>query len=376
VAKIVSIEVLQADLKPKVKRTDAVQSFELQETPMVRITDADGVTGTGYSYTIGTGGSSVSKLIDDHLAPVLIGRDADEIEGIWRSLFFRVHATTVGAITSIALAAIDTALWDLRARKAGLPLHRIAGGAKNAIDLYYTEGGWLHMEQSELVEEALKAKERGFGGTKVKVGRPHVAEDVKRLSAVRDKVGWDWEVMTDANQGLSLDEAIRRARHYEKLDVAWFEEPIHADDVGAHRRLSQSTTVPIAVGESMYSLSQFKDYLEAGACSIVQVDVGRIGGITPWLKVAHMAEAFNVPVCPHFLMEIHLGLCCAVPNSRWLEYIPQLDLVTSSPIRIENGKAIPSDKPGLGIDWDWEALDKTIVHRKSHGTAPGLKAGA
>jgi len=374
-AKIVSVEVLQADLKPKVKRTDAVQSFELQETPMVRITDADGAIGTGYSYTIGTGGSSVCKLIDDRLAPVLIGREAEEIEGLWRALFFRVHATTVGAITSIALAAIDTAVWDLRARKAGLPLHRLAGGAKSSIDLYYTEGGWLHMDETELVDEASKARERGFGGTKVKVGRPLVAEDMKRLSAVRHKVGFDWEIMTDANQGFSLDEAIRRVRHYETLDVAWFEEPIHADDVGAHRRLARSTNVPIAVGESMYSLSQFKDYLEAGACSIVQVDVGRIGGVTPWLKVAHMAEAFNVPVCPHFLMEIHLGLCCAVPNSRWLEYIPQLDLVTSSSIRIENGKAIPSEKPGLGIDWDWEALERSIVHRRSHGASPTLKAG-
>ena len=371
-ARIVSVEVLQANLKPKVKRTDAVQSFELQETPMVRITDADGAVGTGYSYTIGTGGSSVCKLIDDHLAPVLIDREAEEIEGLWRMLFFRVHATTVGAITSIALAAIDTALWDLRARKAALPLHRLAGGAKNAIDLYYTEGGWLHMDEAELIDEAMKAKEHGFGGTKIKVGRPHVAEDVRRLSAVRDKVGFDWEIMTDANQGFALDEAIRRARHYERLDVAWFEEPIHADDVGAHRRLAQSTSVPIAVGESMYSLSQFKDYLEAGACSIVQVDVGRIGGITPWLKVAHMAEAFNVPVCPHFLMEIHLGLCCAVPNSRWLEYIPQLDLVTSSPIRIESGKAIPSDKPGLGIDWDWKALERSIVHRRGHGVSRPL----
>lgn len=373
-AKIVSVEVLQADLKPKVKRTDAVQSFELQETPMVRITDADGVTGTGYSYTIGTGGSSVCKLLDDHLAPLLIGRDANAIEAIWRALFYRVHATTVGAITSIALAAIDTALWDLRARKTGLPLHRLAGGAKDNIELYYTEGGWLHMEEAELVDEAVKAKERGFGGTKIKVGRPHVSEDVRRLAAVRDKVGADWEIMTDANQGLTLDEAVRRVRQYEAFDIAWFEEPIHADDVGAHRRLVRSTNVPIAVGESMYSLSQFKDYLEAGACSIVQVDVARIGGITPWLKVAHMAEAFNVPVCPHFLMEIHLALCCAVPNSRWLEYIPQLDLVTSETIRIEAGRAIPSEAPGLGIAWDWPALERTIVHRTSHGAAPALGA--
>ena len=129
-AKIQSVELMLVNLPPKVKRTDAVQSFELQETPMVRIRDADGMEGVGYSYTIGTGGSSVMKLLEDHLAPMLIGRDADAIEMIWRDLFYRVHATTVGALTSIALAAIDTALWDLRTRRAGLPLHKAAGGAK------------------------------------------------------------------------------------------------------------------------------------------------------------------------------------------------------------------------------------------------------
>jgi len=366
VARITAVEVLQVDLQPKVRRTDAVQSFDLQETPIVRITDADGATGTGYSYTIGTGGSSVCKLLDDHLAPLLIGREAEDIERIWQDLFYRVHATTVGALTSIAIAAIDTALWDLRARRACLPLHRLAGGAKTAIDLYYTEGGLLHMEESALVAEALAAKARGFGCTKIKVGRPHLAEDIRRIAAVREQVGPDWDIMIDANQGFRLDEAIRRARHYEALDVAWFEEPIHADDVAAHRRLAASTSMPIAVGESLYSISQFKDYLQAGACSIVQVDVGRIGGITPWLKVAHMAEAFNMPVCPHFLMELHVALCCAVPNSRWLEYIPQLDMVTSAPMAIENGRAIPSEAPGLGIAWDLAALERHVVHRTQH----------
>jgi L-alanine-DL-glutamate epimerase-like enolase superfamily enzyme len=141
-----------------------------------------------------------------------------------------------------------------------------------------------------------------------------------------------------------------------------------ADDVAAHKRLTEATAIPIAVGESMYSISQLKDYLQAGACSIVQVDVGRIGGITPWLKVAHMAEAFNVPVCPHFLMELHLPLCCAVPNSRWLEFIPQLDLVTHTAMRIEDGHRVPASEPGLGIDWDWKALDKHVVHRSQHGS--------
>ena len=191
-ARITAIKILQVDLQPPTRRTDAVQSFDLQETPMVRITDADGATGTGYSYTIGTGGSSVCKLLDDHLAPLLIGREAEAIERIWRDLFYRVHATTVGALTSIALAAIDTALWDLRARRAALPLHRLAGGAKAEIDLYYTEGGWLHMEESALIAEALAAKARGFGGTKIKVGRPHLAEDIRRIAAVRERVGPDW----------------------------------------------------------------------------------------------------------------------------------------------------------------------------------------
>jgi L-alanine-DL-glutamate epimerase-like enolase superfamily enzyme len=350
------VEISLVNLIPKVKRTDAIQSFVSQETPIVRVYDRDGVVGTGYSYTIGTGGSSVMALLRDHLAPRLIGRDAETIEAIWRDLLFHTHATTVGAITALALAAIDTALWDLRSRRAKLPLHIVAGGAKESCPLYTTEGGWLHIEPKALIDDALAAKAKGFGGAKIKVGRPHVAEDVARLSAVRDAVGPAWDIMTDANQGLSLSEAIRRARHLEALDIAWFEEPMPGDDVAAHAELARSTSVPIAVGESLYSISQFKDYLQAGACSIVQVDVARIGGITPWLKVAHMAEAFNVSVCPHFLMELHVALCCAVPNSRWVEYIPQLDTITRIQLSIREGRAFASSEPGLGIDWDWDAI--------------------
>ncbi len=366
-ARIERVEVLLVDLKPKVRRTDAIQSFVSQETPMVRITDADGAVGTGYSYTIGTGGSSVMALLNDHLVPRLLGREAWEIEQIWRELFFHTHATTVGALTSIALAAIDTALWDLKCRKAVQPLWRMAGGAKNAVPLYSTEGGWLHVEAQALVDDALAVQAKGFAGTKIKIGRPHVAEDVARLRAVREAMGPGFEIMTDANQGFSLSEAMRRARHYEALDIAWFEEPIHADDIAAHAQLARSTSVPIAVGESLYSISQFKDYLAMGACSIVQVDAGRIGGITPWLKVAHMAEAHNVAVCPHFLMELHVSLAAAVPNGAYVEYIPQLDDITTSRMTVAGGRAIPSDAPGLGIEWDEAAISRLAVGRQLHG---------
>jgi L-alanine-DL-glutamate epimerase-like enolase superfamily enzyme len=359
-AKIVRVDLLMVDLKPKVKRVDAIQSFVSQETPIVRITDEDGVGGTGYSYTIGTGGHSVMALLQRTLAPAIIGRDAYDIESIWRDLLFLTHATTVGAITAIAMAAIDTALWDLKCRKLGLPLHKLAGGAQKEIPLYTTEGGWLHLEQAALVEDALRAKADGFGGCKLKVGRP-IHEDVKRIAAVREAVGPGFEIFTDANQAFSVDEAIRRARAYEPLDIGWLEEPLPADDISGHIRLSQHTSLPIAVGESLYSISHFREYLQHHAASVIQVDVGRIGGITPWLKVAHMAEAFNVAVCPHFLMELHVSLCAAVPNARWVEYIPQLDDLTTERMNITNGKARPSDVPGLGIAWDFDAIDRMVV---------------
>ena len=116
--------------------------------------------------------------------------------------------------------------------------------------------------------------------------------------------------------------------------------------------------MPIAVGESIYHPSHFREYLARDACSIVQADVARIGGITPWLKVAHLAETFNVPVCPHFLMELHVALCCAVPNARWVEYIPQLDSITTAQMTIKGGRAVPASEPGLGIAWDWPAIER------------------
>lgn len=355
-ARIERIELRMVDLVPKVKRTDAIQSFASQETPLVTITDSDGASGTGYSYTIGTGGSSVMRLLADHLCPRIIGRDADMIEAIWHELEFATHATTIGAITAIALCAIDTALWDLRARKQGLPLWKLAGGAKEKCPLYTTEGGWLHIEAQALVDDALEAKAKGFTGSKIKIGRPHGAEDFARLAAVRAAVGDGYEIMTDANQGFTLDEAIRRADRLRELDLAWIEEPLAADDIDGHVRMNARTSTPVAVGESLYSIRHFREYMQKGGCSIVQVDVGRIGGITPWLKVAHAAEAFDMPVCPHFLMELHVALVCAVQNGKYVEYIPQLDDLTSTHMKIRDGHAYASNDPGLGIDWDWDAV--------------------
>lgn len=355
---IQSVEILLVDLPPPVPRSDAIQSFVTQETPFVRVHTHDGGTGTGYSYTIGTGGSSVVALLKDHLAPRLIGRDPACIEQIWRDLLFATHATSVGAVTSLGLAAVDTALWDWRCRRDNQPLWKAAGGAQASVPVYTTEGGWLHLSPDELVRESVAAQAQGFKGAKLKVGKPRLAEDLARLNAVRAAVGDGFEIMVDANQCFTLGEALRRAPHYAELAIGWLEEPLPADDLLGHQRLAAQATLPIAVGESLYSPGQFGDYVRAGACHIVQVDVARVGGITPWLKVAHLAEACNLGVAPHFLMELHVSLTCAVPNGAWLEYIPQLDAVASSRVAIADGRAAPPDTAGLGIAWDWPEIER------------------
>jgi L-alanine-DL-glutamate epimerase-like enolase superfamily enzyme len=354
---ILSVETRMVFLEPEVLRTDAQQTFVRQETILVTLTTDDGLTGTGYTYTIGTGGSSVLALLRDHLTGLLVGADARDIEALWRTLLSVTRATSVGAITSLALAAVDTALWDLRCRRAGEPLWRLAGGAHDRLPVYDTEGGWLHLSAGELAENAARAKARGLRGGKVKVGKPTAGEDAERLAAVRAAVGPDWVLMVDANQSMTAAEAIRRAHAYEPYDLAWFEEPLPADDLSGHVRLAASTSIPVAVGESIYSVGRFAEYLAAGAAGIVQVDVARVGGITPWLKTAHTAEAFNVQVAPHFLMELHASLACAVPAGMYVEHIPQLDAITLNPLTIADGYVIPPQAPGLGIDWDEDAID-------------------
>jgi L-alanine-DL-glutamate epimerase-like enolase superfamily enzyme len=360
-ARVTAADAFLVDVPVETPRTDAVQSFRSQETIFVELRTDDGAHGLGYSYTIGTGGTAVLALLRDYLLPELVGRNADAVEAVWRELFLATRSTAVGALTSLALAAVDTALWDRRSRVAGLPLSVLAGGAKTRIPVYDTDVGWLHLPTDELVRGAGKAVAAGTRGVKIKIGRPSAAEDAERLRAVRDVLGPHRDLMVDANQSLTWADAVRRARDLEAVGVLWFEEPLPADDVAGHERLARATSVPIAVGESMYSIGQFAEYLVRGAAGVVQADVARVGGVTPWLKIAHLAEAHNVSICPHFLMEIHVSLCGAVPNSGYLEYLPQLRAITTTELTVVDGIASVPTGLGLGIDWDRDAMDRLRV---------------
>ena len=348
------------DLPVETLRTDALQTFLRQETVFVEVRCDDGGAGTGYSYTIGTGGTAVLALLRDCLLPLLPGRDPRRVEAVWRELLLATKATTVGAITSLALAAVDTALWDWRCRAAGEPLWVLAGGAKDRIPLYDTEGGWLQLSTEELVAGAEASRAAGWPGIKMKVGRSP-AQDVERVAAVRAAVGPDFDLMLDANQSFTAAGAVRRARLLEPYDPYWLEEPLPAEDVAGHEAVAAGTTIPVAVGESMYAPGQFAEYVRRGAAGVLQADVARVGGITPWLKIAHLAEAANLMICPHFLMELHVSLCCAVPNSGYLEHIPQLRAITRTELQVVAGHALAPASPGLGIDWDRDAIDDRRV---------------
>lgn len=354
---IISAEAFLIDIPVETVRTDSVQAFLKQETPFVIIRTSEGLEGVGYSYTIGTGGTAVLAMLRDYLLPKLIGMDSQFVERVWNEIYYSTRATETGAISSLAVAAIDTAIWDLKCKRANQSLTVAAGGFSDRVPLYDTEGGWLHLTTEELVAGAVASKAKGWPGIKLKVGKPNINEDVERLIAVRQSVGADMHIMVDANTSLTVAEAKRRARAFEPIDIFWFEEPLPADDVIGHSTLAKSTTIPIAVGETLYSVMQFQQYLHQGAAGIIQVDVARVGGITPWLKVAHLAESFNVKVCPHFLMEIHVSLAAAVPNGLYVEHIPQLGGITHTQMTIENGNAIAPSTPGLGIDWNFAAVD-------------------
>jgi L-alanine-DL-glutamate epimerase-like enolase superfamily enzyme len=340
-----------------VERSDAIQIFNAMEMLVIELWTSGGHHGTGYGYTIGTGGRAAKAFLDTELVPLLTGLDCESHELIWEKLIGATRASSGGPVSSIARASVDIAVWDIKAKSHGVPLYKLLGGLRDRVPVYDTEGGWLHVPIEELIRNVRQAVEKGFRGVKVKVGKVDAREDVSRLQAVRLAIGPAVKLMADANQCWALAEAIRRARMFEPIDLYWLEEPIAATNVGGHRELKKHTCTPIAVGETLYSKESFAEYIRNDAASILQPDVARVGGITEWMKIAAMAEAFQISVAPHFLMEIQLHLAAATPNGIFVEYIPQLGPYLEEEFKLEGGCLVAPARPGHGILFAWDKLE-------------------
>jgi L-alanine-DL-glutamate epimerase-like enolase superfamily enzyme len=347
---------------------DSMQSVASVEiVGLVIATDA-GIDGTGYTVTVGRGGSVIREVIDSLFIEDLLGRDPHDVRQIWRDLFVgKSHWIGRAGATTMAQAAVDIALWDILAKGAQLPLWQLLGGGRNTpIPAYNTHAGWLNYSIPQLQDEARRLLDRGYTALKMKVGLTDTHEDQRRVAAVRKTIGDNTVLMVDANQKWDLLQATTAARLLGDFNLAWLEEPLHPDDIEAHRSLKASTSIPIALGEQVYTTHAFRDYLERRAVDVVQVDVCRVGGITPWLEVAAMANAHGIRVCPHCgdLMQVHQHLVRAISNHWLLEVIPLWDVGPfKHQIRIENGVCLTPTEPGASTELTAQAFERFGVRQ-------------
>lgn len=323
----------------------------------VRVRDADGAEGVGYTYTVGAGGTAVHAVAEKDFAPVLIGRDADLIEAIWKDLWWHIHYVGRGGLAAHALSAVDIALWDLKAKRAGLPLWRFLGGADAKVHAY-AGGIDLFFPLEQLLAQTDDNLARGFRAIKMKVGRDNLSEDIERVAAMRDHLGAGFSLMVDANMRWRVDEAIRAARALREFDLVWLEEPTIPDDFAGYGRILKEGGVPIAAGENLHSIHEFEHLLAAGGVTYPEPDVSNCGGITVWMKVAAMAEARNLPVTSHGVHDLHVHLLAAVPNASFLEaHGFGLERFIAHPMEIVDGLATAPERPGHGVEFDWAGLE-------------------
>jgi L-alanine-DL-glutamate epimerase-like enolase superfamily enzyme len=356
-AKIKNVETGFYRIPLSVTLTDSthgeIRAFELIT---VRVRDADGAEGVGYTYTVGRNGGAVADILRREIPEVVAREEADDSEAIWQRVWWALHYGGRGGASVLALSAFDIALWDLKARRAGLPLWRLLGGYDPRVPCY---AGGIDLELS--IEDLLKQTDdnlgKGFRAIKMKVGRTDLASDVARVKAMRQHLRDGFPLMADANMKWTVEEAIRAARAFQPYDLTWLEEPTIPDDIAGHRRILVQGGIPIAAGENLRTLWEFKNYIAAEAVSYPEPDVTNCGGVTAFMKIARLAEAFNLPLTSHGAHDITVHLLAACPNRFYLEaHGFGLDRYIEHPLRLEEGMAIAPTRAGHGVNFDWKAL--------------------
>jgi L-alanine-DL-glutamate epimerase-like enolase superfamily enzyme len=334
-----------------------------------RIATSCGLVGFGFTGTHAHTASDclIASCIRDCYAPLLINEDAQDRTRLWVKLARWPALQWVGraGITQLALAAVDVALWDLAAKAAGLPLWKFLGGATSeTVEAYNTDVGWLSIPEPKLVVGARCAVERdGFRALKLKVGNDDPCVDLRRLEAVRNALGPHIRLAIDGNGKWDLPTCLRFARQAAAFDVFWFEEPLWYDDARSHRALAEQSPIPIALGEQLYSIDAFRVFISAGAVHYVQPDVTRLGGVTEYIEVAHLARAFRLPVAPHAgeMSQAHVHLAYWHPSTALLEYIPWIKDHFREPASVREGAFLLPQQPGASTTPLDESLDRYSI---------------
>jgi L-talarate/galactarate dehydratase len=309
---------------------------------------ADGAAGLGFSYAKRAGGPGLYAHACE-IAPELIGEDPNDIGRLWEKLAWAGASVGRGGLAVQAIAALDVALWDLKARRAGLPLAKLLGAYRDTVPCYNTSGGFLSSTLDEVLTNAQRSLAAGIGGIKIKVGHPDSAVDIARVRAVRAAVGPSVPLMVDANQQWSRTTALRIGRVLEAYDLTWIEEPLDAHDAAGHAALAAALDTPVATGEMLASVAEHERMICAGAADFIQPDAPRVGGITPFLKVLALAEQRRLSVAPHFAMELHVHLAAAYPHDVWVEHFDWLEPLFNERMTVAAGAMSVPGRPGLGL---------------------------
>jgi L-talarate/galactarate dehydratase len=312
------------------------------------ITTELGHSGIGFSYSKRAGGPAQYAHAKE-VAEGLIGEDPNDIAKIYTKLLWAGASVGRSGVATQALAAVDIALYDLKAKRAGLPLAKFLGSYRDSVRTYNTSGGFLNATLDEVKARATQSIEEGIGGIKIKVGLPDSKEDLRRVAGIREHIGWDVPLMVDANQQWDRATALRMGRRLEEFDLVWIEEPLDAYDFEGHAHLAQVLDTPIATGEMLASVAEHKGLIAANGCDIIQPDAPRVGGITQFLRLAALADERGLGLAPHFAMEIHLHLAAAYPREPWVEHFDWLDPLFNERLETKDGRMVVPDRPGLGV---------------------------
>ncbi|MBI5085857.1 MAG: mandelate racemase/muconate lactonizing enzyme family protein [Acidobacteria bacterium] len=355
--KITRVEAIAISIPLPKPVADAVRLITHRDHLIVTIHTEDGLSGLG--FTLGYDGSrAMVSLVDQIFRPILEGADALESERLWAEMYRQsIQAGRRGAALR-AISAIDIALWDIRGKAARMPVMELLGVHSRRLRCYAT-GGYYREGQSldDLVRETSAVVEQGFTALKLKVGGMSAREDAARIGAVRRALGDGVDILLDANGGWkSAPEAIAAMDRLEEYTPYWIEEPVRADNLTAMAKIAESIRTPVATGELEATRWAFAQLLEMRAAEILQPDVTVVGGVSEWLKVAHMAAALDVPVAPHYNWDFHSQLCAATPNAIFVEYflaasgVKMFDSVLANPMKPAGGYLEPRTAPGFGIE--------------------------
>jgi L-alanine-DL-glutamate epimerase-like enolase superfamily enzyme len=318
------------------------------------ITTEQGHSGLGFSYSKRAGGPAQYAHAKE-VAEGLIGEDPNDIGKLYTKLLWAGASVGRSGVATQALAAVDIALYDLKAKRAGLPLAKLLGSYRDSVQTYNTSGGFLNATLDEVKARATQSVEEGIGGIKIKVGLPDTKEDLRRVAGIREHIGWDVPLMVDANQQWDRATALRMGRQLEEFNLVWIEEPLDAYDFEGHAHLAQVLDTPIATGEMLASVAEHKGLIAANGCDIIQPDAPRVGGITQFLRLASLADERGLGLAPHFAMEIHLHLAAAYPREPWVEHFDWLDPLFNERLETKDGRMIVPDRPGLGVSLSEQA---------------------